>query len=175
MARRRSSRFIRPAARTKMWIGSGVGRQTYLGSSITLAATLSAGALLLRPFTVLRTRMGFLWNTDQEAADETPHGTFAKLIVTDTAAALGITAIPDPSGITGDPEASWFLWQAMAAQFTLAGDSAWANGAEGRWYDVDSKSMRKVGPDDNIVSVVSVESAHGVILTSNGRMLIQLH
>ncbi len=136
---------------------------------------MSAGALLLRPFTVLRTRMDLLYLSDQEIADESPFGAYARLVVTDTAAALGITAIPNPSGVTGDPEAAWYVWQAMSMQFSVDSVGGSFDGAVGWHYTIDSKSMRKVGPDDNIVSVFTQENAFGSRLITQGRTLIQLH
>ena len=108
MARRH--RFVRPAPKTKQWIGFGVGSTTLAGSSDTLVATYSAAALLLRPFMILRTRALFTYESDQAAVSERPIASVGAIIVTDTAAALGITVVPDPSGITGDANSDWFLW-----------------------------------------------------------------
>ena len=177
MARRAVVRrgFIRPPVRTKIWIGAGVGASAIAANSKVLISTLSAGALLLRPFTVIRTHVLLHWISDQVAQAESPFGAYGKLVVTDTAAALGITAVPDPSGINGDPGASWFVWQAMSADFAFA--SATGFGAvSGRQYQVDSKAMRKVGPDDDIVTLVTNQSAtDGAVVVSHGRMLVQLH
>ena len=174
---RRHTRFVRPPARTKMWIGAGVGSTTMVGSSVQLISSLSAGALLLRPFTILRTHVLIGYMTDQEAADELPTGAYGSIVVTEAAVAVGVTAVPDPSGISGDPEASWFVWQALLARSVLgAGGSApWGNGFEGVQYEIDSKAMRKVGPDDNIVTIGSTETANGAFLVDQGRRLIQLH
>ena len=171
---RRSSRFIRPAPRTKMWIGAGVGTTSIASAVKALISTLSAGALLLRSFTILRTRMDILIASDQEGVDETPHGSFGQIVVTETAAGLGITALPNPSGISGDPEASWFVWQAMSVQFRFASGVGFDANA-GMHYTIDSKSMRKVGPDDDIATLFDNETASGLTITTNGRRLIQLH
>ena len=166
-------RFIRPSPRTKMWIGAGVGTVTLAGSSLQLISTLSAGALLLRPFTILRTRMLVTIATDQEAADESPIVTYGRLVVTDTAAALGVTALPDPSGISGDPESDWFVWQAMMNRYQFrSGIGATMVDTN---YVVDSKAMRKIGPDDDVVALVATETSVGAFLMTNGRTLIQLH
>ncbi len=156
-----------------MWIGSGVGSTVIASAVVSLVSTLSAGALLLRPFTILRTRMEIEHFSDQQAGDENPFGTYAKLVVTETAAALGITALPDPSGISGDPEASWFVWQALFSRVNV--DSASGQHFNEYKWTVDSQAMRKVGPDDDIVSLYSNETSHGTTLITNGRMLIQLH
>ena len=172
MARR--SRFVRPPPRTKMWIGSGVGSTTVTGAVDALISSLLAGALALRPFTILRTRMHLQYTTDQKAADEFPIGSYGELVVTETAAAVGISAIPSPSGISGDPEADWYVWQALSTAIIFGSGVAFDANA-GSHFDIDSKAMRKVGPDDDVVAVYSNEGAAGIRLVTNGRQLIQLH
>ncbi len=166
MARR--TRFVRPPARTKMWIGAGVGSTTVASAVKALISSLSAGALLLRPFTILRTRMEILYFSDQVATSENPHGSYGRIVVTETAAALGITALPNPSGISGDPEASWVVWQALASRFQFnTGVGVEAQG--GMRYTIDSKSMRKVGPDDDLVTLYDNEIANGATVIDNGK------
>ncbi len=179
MARRvQRARFTRPTPRTKMWIGTGVGQTSIASSAKVLVATLSAGALLLRPFTILRTHMLLQVRTDQGTAIETVIASLGKTVVTDTAAALGVTAVPDPSAISGDPEADWYLWQAIVNTFWIdinGTDGIGVDGNLGVQYMIDSKAMRKVGPDDDVVIVVSNDSAVGFVMVTQGRMLIQLH
>ena len=178
MARRHARSFVRPAPRTKMWIGAGIGTEALAGNAKVLSSTLSAGALLLRPFTILRTHLNVGILSDQGTAIETSLATIGSMVVTDTAAALGVTAVPDPSGISGDPEAGWFLWQAMWVAFFIdinGTDGIGIDANSGRQYLVDSKAMRKVGPDDNIVTVLSNDTATGVTIITSGRRLIQLH
>ncbi len=175
MARaRRRGVFVRPPGRTKMWIGAGVGSTSLSGNAKTFVSSLSGGALLLRPFTILRTRMEVFIHSDQSAASETLVAAYGKIVVTDTAAAIGVTAIPDPSGISGAPEAAWFVWQAMANRF-LFGSSIGFDGSVGHHYEIDSKSMRKVGPDDDVVGIAAMETVAGATMITHGRMLIQLH
>ena len=177
MARRGRTRFVRPAPRTKMWIGGGVGQTTVPANTVTLVSTLSAGALLLRPFTILRSHLLLHVRSDQITAIETPFGAFGRIIVTDTAAALGITAIPDPSGTNGDPEADWYQWSSWATSFFIDINGTDGIGVmnNGYQYILDSKAMRKVGPDDNAVSVATNDTAVGVNIITQGRILIQLH
>jgi len=178
MARRRS-RFVRPAPRTKMWIGAGIGQTTLSPTSVTLLSVLGTGQKLLRPFTILRTHMLINIRSDQQVAVEFTFGSWGELIVTDTAAAIGITAIPDPSAFTGgNPEADWFSWAAFVNGFFIdinGTDGIGVDGSFGSNYVIDSKAMRKVGPDDDLVEVASVASSNGTIITTQGRRLIQLH
>ena len=161
-----------------MWIGVGVGAENVSASEKVLSSTLSAGALLLRPFTILRTHLLLQIRTDQQTAIESVEASFGQMVVTDTAAAIGVTAVPDPSGISGDPEADWFLWQALSFSFFIdinGADGIGVDGSNGVRYSVDSKAMRKVGPDDNVVSVIANDTAFGFVLGSQGWRLIQLH
>ena len=171
---RRHSRFVRSAPKTKMWIGAGVGNFTVPGSSSVLVSTLTAGALLLLPFTILRMRMLVTWRSDQAAVSERPFGAYGKIVVTQAAAAIGVTAIPDPSGTAGDPEAAWFIWQAFYTDFNFLSSIGFQEGGAAQ-YVVDSKSMRKVGIDDQVVAVATNDTSVGGIVNTNGRMLVQLH
>jgi len=175
MARRRgSSRFIRPSPKTKMWIGGGVGLTVITASSEVAVAALSAGALLLRPFTILRTRLLIAFGSDQAAAGESPEGTYGEIVVTDSAAAIGTTAIPDPSSTDGNPEADWYVVQECVSRFDFLSSVGFqSNGIQ--QYIVDSKAMRKVGPDDDVVSKFSETGGFGARLWVRGRQLIQLH
>ena len=173
MARRRS-RFVRPAPKTVMWIGAGVGTTTIVASSVQLIGQLAAGALLLRPFTILRTRQQILYTSDQAAVTQKTQGDYGRIVVTDTASAIGATAIPDPSSIDGDPEADWYVHQPCMVQFDFLSSVGFHPNA-GVQYTIDSKAMRKVGPDDDVVSMFSETDGDGGFLTTRGRMLIQLH
>ena len=172
MARGRGfTRFVRPAPRTKMWIGAGVGPVTIASAATTFYSSLSAGALLLRPFTILRTRTEFLFESDQEGASERPDGAYGKIVVTETAAALGVTALPDA---LSDPESDWFVYQGMIHRFRFI-SGVGTNDPAGTHYVVDSRAMRKVGADQDIAAVFTMRASVGATLTSEGRMLIQLH
>jgi len=175
MARRGHSRFIRPAPRTKMWVGHGVGNDTVVASTLTLLGSLSASVLLLRPFTILRTHLEVYYRSDQITATETIFGTLADLVVTETAAALGVTALPNPSPLTGDPEQDWYLYQNVESQFNFASGVGFQGDSMGVHYGIDSKAMRKVGPNDDVVLLFDQEAAVGAEVTTMGRQLIQLH
>ncbi len=172
MARR--TRFIRPPPRTKMWIGAGVGSTTVAANAKQVIETYTAGALALRPFTILRTRMFVNIESDQSTASERPQGDYGRIIVTDTAAALGSTAVPDPSCTDGDPEADWFVYQSTMLSHLLK-TAVGYTAPTGNMFHIDSKAMRKVGPDDDLVAMFSETGGVGCILVTRGRQLIQLH
>ncbi len=157
-----------------MWIGTGVGQTAIAANTKVFVSQLSAGAKLLRPFTILRNHIDVLWESDQEITDEAPLAGYGKIVVTEAAAGVGVTALPDPSGISGDPEADWFVWQSLSVSFRIESAIGFSANA-GYHYAIDSKSMRKVGPDDDVVTVCSSDNGVGAILYTGGRMLVQLH
>ena len=158
-----------------MWIGAGVNSTVLAASTVTLVTSLSAGVLLLRPFTILRSYMEILFSSDQIGTSEIPFGTFGRIIVTESAVGAGVTAIPDPQGaVAGDPDADWYMWQALSHRFTFV-TGIGIVGDGGMYYQIDLKAMRKVGPDDSSAMVVTIASAVGAQIITNGRTLIQLH
>ncbi len=169
---RRSRGFVRPPARTMIWIGSNIATSTIGANTKVLFSVLSAGALLLRPFTVIRSRFVYQWRSDQAAVSEQPHGVVATLVVTETASGVGATAVPDP---VSDPEAAYITYQGLIADFVFL-SSVGFDGDAGHQYQVDSKSMRKVGVDDDLITIaVNSSPDHGGQLTKQGRTLIKLH
>ena len=83
------------------------------------------GALALRPFTILRTRMLIGLKSDQGAATEQQIVSYGKIVVSDDAAAVGLTAFPNPSGISGDPDAGH---HAVASRFLMTSSSGRPSG-----------------------------------------------
>ncbi len=173
MARRTKgfARFIRPAPKTKIWIASGIPAATITTNAKVLMTVLNAAALALRPFTILRTRVFCTFLSDQGAASEVPTGAYGKIIVKETASAIGVTAVPGP---LTEADADWFVYQGMTSHFDLA-TAVGFNEPGGQRFDIDSKAMRKVGPTDDLVSVFEARATGGAFLNIEGRTLIQLH
>jgi len=167
------SRFRAPR-RENVWIGvsSGTSATALAANTGVIAASLNAAALDLRPFTVVRTHLTAWFESDQGAASEVPFGELGMIIVSEAAAAAGAASIPTPGS---EEEASWFVWNAWIVAF-LFGDATGFNGDSGHQYQIDSKGMRKVGLDDQLLLVVQNSSAaHGNNFIVNGRMLLKLH
>lgn len=170
MARRRH-RFVRPAPKTKMWIGTGVGRASVSGTTPLLLASLNATALALRPFTILRSRILFYAESDQIIATETNSGVYSRQVVTDSAIAAGVGSVPTP---LSQFEADYYVYQPFQYDFLFST----ASGHQTQFayqYMIDSKAMRKVGPDDDIAIVVEQRGVVGATVGTEGRALIQLH
>ena len=172
MARRFASRprFSRKPG-SKVWIGFALGTTVLAASTSTLLGSLNAVALAFRPFTILRTHLELLYTSDQTGTSESPHGVLGLGVFNDTAAALGVTGLPAPSA---QANAAWFAYQAVSHEFTFVSGVGF-DGSSGTHYQVDSKSMRKVGQDQDIVVIGDQVNAVGSALTIQGRMLLQVH
>ena len=152
----------------------------WIASSVETAFTALAGSTaffdqlfsISEPATVVRTR-GSIWvKSDQHVADEYPFGALGMAVVTDQAAAIGVTALPTP--ITDQGSDSFFLWQPWAGGVEAA-TSVGFDGAMLREYKFDSKAMRKIEDSDNIVVTMENSSTVGVDYLLLFRMLIKLH
>ncbi len=171
MARRRQQ-FVRGARRS--------GNTTWIaGPDITGLTVLAAGAAvfdssfaLVEPHTIMRTR-GSIWVvSDQTAASEQPLGALGMAVVSDQAAAIGVSAMPTPQ--TDADSDLFFVHQFWATGFTFISGVGVDTRVLER-YDFDSKAMRKVNVDETIaVMVENGSSAFGVSYMLQFRMLIKL-
>ncbi len=173
-------RFTRPrgrlgSRRETMWIQVQPGIQN-LSAAVTpvLITQLNAAALALRPFTVIRTRGFFGVRTDQVSASESFDASLGYSVVSDQAAAVGVTAVPTPESDRGSD--LFFVYESIMGRFNFVS----AVGMEGnilQSMQFDSKAMRKVNDDQTIVSVIesSTASATGPTVHDSARILIKLH
>ncbi len=176
MARTPTRRFVRPAGRQNLWITVEIDSGAFAdigASTSTFAGSLSAAALGLRPFTIIRTRVEVAWCSDQNAANEAPIGAMGMIVITSSASAAGVASIPTP--IT-EGDADWFVWQGLQNRLKFASGVGVTEG-EGvvSRYTVDSKAMRKVGPDQDLGVMVQNSSAVGASIQIIGRIMVKLH
>ena len=164
-------RFVRPAPKTKIWIGAGIAEVTLVSNAEALVAVYSAAILAFRPFTILRTRLEINFRSDQVGSTEVPTGVYGEIIVKETATGIGVTALP---GTITDPEADWYVYQGMTCAFEVVTAAGFMTPAGSSWT-VDSKAMRKVGPTDDLAACFQMRNVGGGLLNVEGRQLIQLH
>ena len=177
-SRRRTSAVVSGAVsrRKTAWAASVdvTAAVNLAANSILLDATANAALLALRPFTVVRVR-GVLWvQSDSVASSRTPFGALGFAVVTDTAAALGVTAVPAP--IAAEGSGVWFVYQYFMGHRTLL-TAAGFNGTED-WgkYEFDSKAMRKVDIGQDIAVVLQNRAAvGGMNYILKYRFLVKLH
>jgi len=164
------SRFVRPAKGKKVWFAQGFSEGVMTGGAKNLLTVLNAAALALRPFTILRTRLLLTFSTDQSSTGETPQGAFGMLVVSDQASGVGITALPGPVTNTDAP---FFVYEGLINQF-IFGDATGFEHNAGLKVIIDSKAMRKVGNNEDVVQLVELRSAPGASVAIEGRMLVEV-
>ena len=124
------------------------------------------------PATIIRTR-GSLWvDSDQMAATEFPFGAMGMMVASDEAAAVGVSAFPDPYNTASF---EFFVHQFWAAHLDF-GSAIGFDSSAGERYDFDSKAMRKVDAGKTVGVVLTNNSAtDGAVFLLSFRMLIKLH
>jgi len=166
----------RPVRRTKretVWLEFSPAQFTIAAASTALALfSLNAGALALRPFTIVRTRGLLFYRSDQTGASENYGGNVGISVVSDQASAIGITAVPTP--VTDMGSDLWFMMEELAGRFeNLTSVGAREVGKEHRF---DSKAMRKVDVGEDIfVSAETSSADSSLIVRFSARMLVKLH
>ncbi len=173
MARRRRSlsNFVRPAPRTMVWSSIDISPVAIAADASSLIGQLSATELLLRPFTVVRTRGVIHIESDQVAASEITTGAVAMMVVSDQALAAGASAIPDP---VNNADAPWFMYQNFVNSL-LFGSLIGIQEPTGQYYEIDSKAMRKVGKNEDVALMIEETNNVGLIVSFSGRWLLKLH
>ena len=141
-------------------------------STAVLAFSLNAAALAIRPFTIVRTRLAWHTRSDQNAATELWGSSLGFAIVSDQASAIGVTAVPTP--ITDQGSDLFFVYEENYGAELVATVVGFTD--VGRRVVVDSKAMRRVNDDEDMV--VTMENTAFTPSGANiigGRVLIKLH
>ncbi len=161
------------ARRQSDWAFIGAGHTTMASAgTAVVVASLNASALALRPFTVVRSHLELIIVSDQTAAAERQIAAAGLCIVSDQASAIGVTAVPTPSTDAGSD--LWFAHQWMFNDFEFVSGVGIHPNA-GRRYTIDSKAMRKVNGDEDLLLVMENVLTGGSVVGSAGRFLIKLH
>ena len=170
-SRFRNIRGVRRQVRETLWLDVAT-TESILGGAPTavLANSLNAAALALRPFTIVRTRGIFSIRSDQIAASETFMGDLGYAVVSDQAVAIGVTAVPTP--LTDKGSDLFFVYEQLVGRIDFSDATGIATNSITIHYD--SKGMRRVNDDQDIVVVLENEIA-GIAATHSARMLVKLH
>jgi len=169
---RRTVRVAGARKRTMIWLTAGINN-IVLTSASTLLGVLNAGGLALRPFTIVRTHLVLRFTSDQAGAGERAQGVFTMQVVKETASAAGIASVP--TGVL-EPNADFFVFQPLFQNFGfISGSGAAQIQGQGNHWTLDSKAMRKVGIDDDVVQVFDFRSFIGSEIAAEGRFLVKLH
>jgi len=172
----RRSSFIRGVGgratkRQTLWLFQDAANVTMTGAGGNLLTSLSAAALALRPFTVVRTLMTGHVTSDQAGAHEDQAGAWGAAIVSAQAVGIGVTAVPTP--VTDQGSDLWFAYKYFAG----AGDQSTGGGVSGFGFEIDSRAMRKVEDGQDLITVAEMDAgvSQGIQLIISGRMLIKTH
>ena len=172
----RGKRFVRGgrSVRESMWIGITETNSTLTAANQAVIINNGNAALaVLRPFTVVRIRGVLAYRSDQVIASESFHAACGYEVVSDQASAIGATAIPTPYFDLGSD--FFFVHQFMSGRFEFITGA----GFDPRSFttiEYDSKAMRKVDDDSDVVVVLETGSiSSGVNIYHAGWMLIKLH
>ncbi len=142
-------------------------------STAVLSHSAGAGLLAARPFTIVRTRLVLHVRPDQVAATEDYGVAVGGAVVSDQAAAVGVTAVPTPD--TDRVSDLFFFYEETYGLFFF-GTGVGTQFVGGQRLVIDSKAMRKV---DEGSDVVFVQETQAVVASATtflaGRMLIKLH
>ena len=162
------------ARRESMWIGITESNTVItIANGAVLVNLASAALLALRPFTIVRTHIQWFLQSDNTGALEEYQTAFGIAVVSEQSSGIGITAIPTPFTDLGSD--LWFLHHSNASQFTFV-TGAGFDAALGLSMHIDSKAMRKVNDDQDVVFVLENSSlSNGTRSLTSGRMLIKLH
>ena len=172
---RKSGFILRGGVRRREteWFSDVVSENTLAAiNTSVLLSVLDAGALALRPFTIVRTRGMVLARSDQTAASETGDLGFGLAVVSDQASAIGVTAVPTPT--TDDGSDLWFVYERLIQRYQAL--DATGFGQTGLVRIIDSRAMRKVVDGQDVVKVAETGPiGGGVTVSSYTRMLVKLH
>ena len=176
MARRFSGfrqRLVSQGRKTFWFDGVVVNTNLASANSAAILTSLTAGALALRPFTIIRTRGTWGVRSDQDAADENQFVAYGSIVVSDEAVAVGITAVPTPLSQDGS---SWIHLD-QTFQHHRQQSSVGQNPDFIPWNNkIDSKSMRKVEEGQDLIEVIENSAiSNGAQVVTYGRVLIKLH
>ncbi len=160
--------------RESLWVSLDGSATNLAAAGATLINSASAGLLALRPFTIVRTHITWQLSSDQVVATEVYSAAIAGAVVSDQASAIGITAVPTP--ITDQGSDLFFFWDYAIRKYEFHSDV----GVEevGVMQKIDSKAMRRVDDDQDVVFVIENDPAIGTdgsSLRAAGRFLIKLH
>ena len=156
----------RGAARKSQWVGPAPQSYVAVASAGATALSTFAGE---EPLTIVRTRGNVSIKPASPTADIEITGAVGFGVVSAEALAAGVTAMPEP--FSDADWAGWFVWRTFSYDFEF-------NDATGinypNWnFELDSKAMRKFGPNEAIVTIA--ESFSGAFnISVNTRLLLKL-
>ena len=159
--------------RETSWIGIALTNSS-ISSIGSVLNSFNAAALAKRPFTIVRTYLEVFMISDQVVASEDQLAGIGIAVVSEEASTIGATAVPTPlDNLSSD---LWLLHSLLFGSFTFL-DATGFNDVQGVSRTIDSKAMRKVNDDQDVVVVAESDTTlgEGLIMAVGGRFLIKEH
>ncbi len=155
MALRRVVRGKGPRRKTQ-WVGpADQANVTVAAGGASILNSFDPQAQGLQSPTIVRTRGSFSFQPAAFSADVAIHGAYGIGVVSDQSFNAGVASMPEPfSDADWD---GWFVWRS----FTMAFEFQDATGTQfpvNIMYEIDSKAMRKVGPNETVVAIAESQS-----------------
>jgi len=173
MASHRRRSFSSGARRETSWLGLPALNVNVAPGVAALTHALTDDEKLHRPFTIVRTHVHVMVQSDQSAASENVVIGVGASVVSDQSLAIGVTAVPTP--ITDLGSDMWFFHQLATARFAFNTAVGFDDHAA-EHYTWESRAMRKVNDAQDIVfSVEASVAGSGALITIIGRLLIKEH
>ena len=163
----RARRFApRVSARLTQWLAPA--NQGFIAVA-SGGATIIASVGFEEPVTIMRNRGMVSIKLNDYSADLDIVGAYGMGVVSTEAFIAGVASIPEP--FTDADWGGWFVWRSFGHRFESVTNVSTLLGS---WsFEVDSKAMRKVRPNETIVEVC--ESQVGSISCFSGvRTLVKL-
>jgi len=130
----------------KQWTGTQNGTPVTIGTTQIAMLSFSGSERI----TMLRLRGSLLVVATPNAAADNDYAAFGVIVVSDQALAVGGTSIPGP---IANPEAPWVWHQYVPLMDVVSTAADAASIGLNHVVEIDSKAMRKVGPNDSIVLI----------------------
>jgi len=173
MARRHFGQVrARGARRSTSWFNIPPVSAALSGAAGTILVSLTTLELAKRPFTIVRTHLAYRITSDQSAASEIYGIGLGMCVVSDQASAIGVTAVPTP--VSDAQSDFWFLHQFAFGDFLFATGNGFVE--DQMTYRIDSKAMRKVSEDEDVLLVgENTGLGGGLNMQVAGRLMIKEH
>ncbi len=145
--------FTRAGHNTRLtqWVGPALqGFQPVAGAGASIIASFTPGEAL----TIVRTRGFVCIKPNSVAADAEIIGAVGMGIVSSEALTAGIASMPEP--FTDADWGGWALWRAFSYDFEFSDASGF--NFPGWNFELDSKAMRKMGPNEALVVIAESQT-----------------
>ena len=166
----RGAPLVQSRKRKTLWIDSGApndtGYRTIAANTVIFDSQL---ATIPEPVTIVRTHGVSQVSPTSVTAERAMWGAIGMIVVKESAAAIGITALPDP---LADPQEDWYFY----SFFNSSTQTAITDGVAWEYTNVqDSKAMRKLELAETSVVIIANGSGTSIDINFMFRQLLKIY